>query len=62
MLGSMRNKPTRKGVRVQISGGRDGFKAWNINFNQKRRFMAINNKDIKKIYKRITKWIAKRNK
>jgi hypothetical protein len=62
MLGSIRNKPSNRGVKVQISGGRDGLKAWSINFGQKRRFMAINNKDIKKISKRITGWIVKRNK
>jgi predicted DNA binding CopG/RHH family protein len=62
MLGKMRNKPSKRGVKVQIAGGIDGLKAWSINFGQKRRFMAINNRDIKKIVKRITKWIAKRNK
>lgn len=61
MLSRLRNKSSKRGVRVSISGGEDGLKAYSINFDQRRQFMAINNKDVKKIYKRIQEWIAKHN-
>ena len=61
MLGAMRNRPTSTGVKVQIAGGREGYKAWKIQNKQKRVFMAVNKHDVKTIKKLIVKWIAQRN-
>lgn len=63
MLGSMVHgiRARKGGVWIKLSG-RQGFKAWNIKHNQRRNFFALNDKQVKKVIKLISKWIAKKNK
>ena len=63
MLGAMTHgiRPTKHGVRLLLTG-EQGFKAWNIQNNQKRVFFALNDKQVKRIIQVISKWITKKNK
>lgn len=63
MLGAIGRgvKPTKNGVRIQLTG-EQGFKAYNIKFNQKRNFFAFNEKQVKRVIKKIKAWMKKKNK
>lgn len=63
MLGAMPRgiRARKSGVRLQITG-REGFKAFNIKFNQKRNFFAFNDKQVKRVIKLIKKWMKRKNK
>lgn len=63
MLGSMPRgvRPSKHGVKLQLTG-REGFKGFNIKFNQKRNFFAFNEKQVKRVIKLITKWMKRKNK
>jgi hypothetical protein len=63
MLGSMAKgvRAKKSGVRLQITG-RDGFKAYNIKFNQRRNFFAFNDKQVKRVIKKIKAWMKRKNK
>jgi hypothetical protein len=63
MLGAMPKgvRPTKNGVKLRITG-REGFKAYNIKFNQKRNFFAFNDKQVKRVIKKIKAWMKKKNK
>jgi hypothetical protein len=63
MLGAMSTgiKPSKHGVRIQLSG-EQGMKAWNIKFNQQRNFFAFNDSQVKRIIKLIKAYIKRKNK
>ncbi len=65
MLGAMafgvRPDKNKNGVRIKLTG-RQGFKAWNIKFGQRRNFFAFNEKQVEKVIKRIKIWMARKNK
>lgn len=63
MLGAMPRgiRAKKSGVRLQLTG-REGFKGFNIKFNQKRNFFAFNEKQVKRVIKKIKKWMKRKNK
>ena len=63
MLGAMPKgiRATRHGVKLQLTG-REGFKGYNIKFNQKRNFFAFNEKQVKRVIKKIKAWMKRKNK
>jgi len=63
MLGAMPRgvRASRHGVKLQLTG-REGFKGYNIKFNQKRNFFAFNEKNVKRVIKKIKAWMKRKNK
>lgn len=63
MLGAMARgiRESKSGVKIRITG-RDGFKAGNIKFDQRRNFFSFNDKQVLKVVKLIKKWMVRKNK